>query len=347
MSGSGNPGIQKMPAFDWRGLPRRPSRVGTCLPERRPIERSKLSINLSAVTSGGFIASRYFVLEEIGKGGYADVYFCRDTRTDSNVAVKISRPGDGPIEMMRDEIAAYETLGAGPNIVTCLAAGENFIVLEHLEGQSLSHLITEIHRDHRGKNNIDSVLAALLIIKEVLFGLEYAHGLDEVHADICPKNIMARRRPGGSYQATLIDWGMGRKYLRRPPGISFGKPIYMSPEQAGSRDIDHRSDIYSTGLVLFEILTGEYPVPGDSGDFDGYLLMSRRSHGLAFQEYYLSPVLDALGRSGLPDLSRSIARLLAKMTTYRFQESYPYVRFQSAMEARLAVEAILGKYPVP
>ncbi|MBN2058619.1 MAG: serine/threonine protein kinase [Candidatus Saganbacteria bacterium] len=284
---------------------------------------------------GHILNDRFQVIKQLGKGGIGSVYLCLDLKTDSRVALKVSNYRETS-EHLAAESETLTQLGCSrPNIVNCLAAGADFIVMEYIEGESLKSVIHSISASERAEHYTDHAIAALRIIREVLIGLEFAHNRGHVHADLSPDNIMLRNGLT-DHNVTIIDWGLGRSYNQRIPGTLMGKIGYMAPEQARSEDIDGRADVYSAGLLLYEMLTGSRPY---QSLLDRELLVARE-RGVAFNRQVLQRWFENLDQS----LCASITNLLLRMTAARRDEndedSGP-TRFQSAFDARLAVERIL------
>ncbi|HYC33374.1 MAG TPA: serine/threonine-protein kinase, partial [Gemmatimonadales bacterium] len=208
------------------------------------------------------LAPRYRLLREVGHGGMATVYLADDLRHDRRVAIKVLPPELaatlGPERFLR-EIRISAGL-AHPHILPLLDSGEAdgllYYVMPYLEAETL--------RDRLARERQLPVADALRIAREVCDGLTYAHDRGVVHRDIKPENILFM---GG--HAVIADFGVasavglaGGTRLTQS-GLSLGTPVYMSPEQAlGQDDVDGRSDIYSAGCVLYEMLAGEPPYQG-------------------------------------------------------------------------------------
>src|SRR2546430_8077212 len=201
---------------------------------------------------------------ELGHGGMATVYLARDLRHGRPVAIKVLRPeiaaALGPERFLREiELAARLTR---PHILALhdsgQAGGSLYYVMPYIEGESL--------RDRLAREGPLPLEDALRITREVASALSYAHNHDVVHRDIKPENILLS---GG--EAVVADFGIARAIKRAAgsglteAGIPVGTPAYMSPEQASAAQaVDGRSDIYSLGCVLYEMLAGEPPYTGAS-----------------------------------------------------------------------------------
>ncbi len=208
------------------------------------------------------LAGRYEIVRRVGVGGMADVYLAEDTRMGRKVALKILHPqyaGDESfVERFRREALSAAKL-QHPNIVQIYDSGRqgdfNFIVMEYVEGRSL--------KDHLAQEGPLEIAEAGHIAREVLTALAYAHRAGLVHRDIKPGNILLSE--GGKVQVT--DFGIARAEAgstMTQTGTILGTAYYLSPEQAQGLQLDGRSDIYSLGVVVYEMLTGRRPFEGDS-----------------------------------------------------------------------------------
>ena len=210
------------------------------------------------------ISERYLVLRELGHGGMATVYAALDSRYDREVAVKMLDPDLSAglaAERFLREIAAVAKL-THPHIVPLLDSGDTagrlWFVMPLLEGDSLRARLTRDKQLPVGE--------AVRLAREVAAALAYAHGHGVMHRDIKPENILLS---GGS--AAVADFGLVKMLTATDgqgltkTGIAVGTTLYMSPEQAsGAEAVDARSDIYSLGCMLYEMLAGEPPFTGSS-----------------------------------------------------------------------------------
>jgi len=224
-------------------------------------------MTLVGMTLGG----RYVLERRVGQGGSSDVYRARDTRLDRLVSVKILNDEWASDPTFRNRLAKEAKSVAAlthPGIVRILDAGEaeiptasgrpishTFIVMEYVQGIELAKVIA--------KGPL-KVAEALRISKEVADGLAFAHGKGIVHRDVTSNNIMVTK----SGTAKVLDFGIASTRSDADPEATqalniVGTPAYFSPEQANGEAGDERSDIYSLGVVLFEMLTGRVPFPGD------------------------------------------------------------------------------------
>jgi serine/threonine protein kinase/tetratricopeptide (TPR) repeat protein len=214
------------------------------------------------LTTGSTFASRYQVIEELGRGGMGKVYKVFDTKIKEKVALKLIRPeissDSETIERFSNELRLARKI-AQRNVCRMFDLGEaegaHFITMEYVQGEDLKSMI----RMAAGL----SIGAVLSIGKQICDGLAEAHSLEVVHRDLKPQNIMIDK--GGN--AKIMDFGIARSLRERGitgPSVLIGTPEYMSPEQAEAKEVDYRSDIYSLGIILYEMATGRVPFEGDT-----------------------------------------------------------------------------------
>jgi serine/threonine-protein kinase len=206
---------------------------------------------------------RYRLIEQIGSGGMAVLYKAQDLELGRLVAIKLLRPslvGDPEflVRFKREARAAANL--SHPNIVTVHDVGQDgpnthYIVMEYVPGQNLKQIVRA-----KGAFEVD---AALAVIVEVCKGVGYAHRAGLVHCDVKPQNIMVT--PDNSIKVT--DFGIARALTAQQAeeieDVVWGSPHYFSPEQAAGEAPTPASDVYSIGMVLFELLTGQLPFRGD------------------------------------------------------------------------------------
>jgi hypothetical protein len=274
---------------------------------------------------GDVLKSRYVVLEKIGSGGYGTVFRARDKTKNRIVAIKVLRPdlADDPdyVRRFRREGDIAELLDSR-HIVrifqtdhTRLGSQEiHFQVMEHVEGLTLQELLKR-----RGQLPVPEALA---IAVQVARALEEAENKGVVHRDVKPKNIFI----GGDDTVWLGDFGIARAVdfpSLRPDDPILGTPPYMSPEQCvGKREeIDIRSDIYSLGVVLYEMLAGRPPFEGDSPNV------------ITYRHVHETP---APLRERVPSASHEVEELVGRCLAKRPQD-----RFQSPHDLRRAMERLL------
>ncbi len=250
---------------------------------------------------------RYEVLKTVGRGAMGIVYKARDPLIGRTVALKRVALPPGFSEEQRTEFAQrffHEAKAAGnlshPNIVTIYDVGEDggvpFMAQEFVEGQSLGQRLKA-----RGALSPEE---ALPILRQVASGLDYAHGCGVVHRDIKPDNILLDAKG----RAVISDFGVAHlesSDLTRT-GEVLGTPHFMSPEQVMGQPLDGRSDLFSLGVVMYQMLAGQRPFRGDTVSTICYQIV----HG--------HPEPDPVSLSVTPESSRILARLLAKRREDRF-----------------------------
>ncbi len=253
------------------------------------------------------LADRYTIEREIGRGGMATVYLAQDRKHDRQVAVKVLHPelsaSLGSDRFLR-EIKVAARL-SHPHIVSLHDSGQVgellYYVMPYIEGESL--------RQRLNREKQLPLDEALEIARHVAGALGYAHSTGVVHRDIKPENVMLHQG-----EAVVTDFGIAKAVTSAAgqnltqTGSTVGTPAYMSPEQAsGDADVDGRSDVYSLGCVLFEMLAGRHPFEATTAQA---ILVKHLTQPV--------PSLRAV-RAGLPEgLERTVTRALAKAPGDRF-----------------------------
>jgi serine/threonine-protein kinase len=273
------------------------------------------------------LADRYTIERELGQGGMATVYLAEDLKHHRPVALKVLKPELsavlGPERFLREiELSARLT---HPHILPLHDSGDAggflFYVMPYVEGESL--------RDRLTREKQLPLDDALRIAREVADGLSYAHAHGVIHRDIKPENILLE-----SGHAVVADFGIARAInvaggeRLTETGIALGTPAYMSPEQAaGSKDLDGRSDLYSLGCVLYEMLAGQPPFTGATAE------SVVRQH-LAAEPPNVTGV-----RPAVPGwVAAALSRALAKTPADRFN---PVAQFAEALGPRLSPAQVL------
>jgi serine/threonine protein kinase/Flp pilus assembly protein TadD len=211
---------------------------------------------------GTIFAERYEILEELGKGGMGEVYRVKDETLDEEMALKVLKPAIASdkdiIERFKNELKLARKIGH-KNVCRMYDLNEEedtpYITMEYVKGEDLKSFIRRKERVTQEE--------AISIAKQVCAGLAAAHELGVVHRDLKPANIMIDEK--GS--AKVMDFGIARSVEAAgvtQTGVMIGTPDYISPEQAEGEEADRRSDIYSLGVVLYEMVTGSVPFKGDT-----------------------------------------------------------------------------------
>jgi eukaryotic-like serine/threonine-protein kinase len=266
------------------------------------------------------LLDRYAIERELGRGGMATVYLAHDLRHDRPVALKLLHPELaatlGP-ERFQREIRFAARL-QHPHILTVLDSGETagrlWFTMPYVEGESL--------RDRLRRERQLPLSDAVRLTREVALALDYAHRHGAIHRDIKPENILLV-----DGQALVADFGVaralgGEDQRLTETGLAIGTPAYMSPEQAaGDRGLDARTDVYSLGLVLYEMLAGETPFAAASPQ----AMIARR---LTEAPRPLPQI-----RETVPEgISRAVIRALAKSPADRFPSAAEFARALEAAE---------------
>lgn len=274
---------------------------------------------------------RYQIDREIGKGAMGVVYLGRDPKIGRIVAIKTLAlgqefEGDALIDARARFFREAETAGRlqHPNIVTIFDAGEEhdlaYIAMEFLKGQDLTHAC--------GQDRLLPVSTVLSIAAKVADALDYAHAHNVVHRDIKPANIMFDRSTDA---VKVTDFGIARitDSSKTRTGLVLGTPSFMSPEQLAGKKADGRSDLYSLGITLFQLLTGTLPLRGAS--------MTELMHKIASVE---APDVRQLR----PELSAAVAKVVALSLQKRPEARYQTGR-QFAADLRQALAGDVQSSP--
>jgi serine/threonine-protein kinase len=212
---------------------------------------------------GEVLADRYELEELVGTGGMSSVFRAHDRLLDRKVALKILHQqysgDDEYVERFRREARAVAAL-SHPNIVTVIDRGDHdgrqFIVFEYVDGENLKRLI-----ERRGPA---PVATALELAMQIARGLSFAHQQGLVHRDVKPQNVLMN----GDGRAKVTDFGIARsldvQHGMTQTGTVLGTSDYIAPEQAQGQRVDEHTDVYSLGVVLYELLTTEVPFPGEN-----------------------------------------------------------------------------------
>jgi len=293
------------------------------------------------VTEGTrLLAGRYQVGDLIGRGGMSDVHLGTDSRLGRRVAIKLLKPSlatDPKFRVLFREEAQKAARMAHPTIVRVFDAGEEtvrepngiesqvpYIVMEYVDGRLLRDVIADGPLEPR---------EAVRIVSGILTALEYSHRALLVHRDIKPGNVMVTQ----TGQVKVMDFGIARAVSDNSATVAdtsavLGTAQYFSPEQARGETVDARTDLYSTGVVLFELLTGRPPFRGD------------RAAAVAYQHISEAPVAPStLNPRVSPALDAVVLHALAKDKFERFQTA---AEFREDLETAAAGEVPVRRTPV-
>jgi serine/threonine protein kinase/Tfp pilus assembly protein PilF len=285
-----------------------------CAAPLKPTEVSSVAFTKTLETPiemlkrGILFAERYEIIEELGKGGMGTVFRVEDKKVGQEIALKLIKSEVASdrhtIERFRNELKTTRMI-SHRNVCRMFdlseSDGTHFITMEYVPGEDLKSLIRRVGRLDAG--------TGIRIAKQVCEGLSEAHRLGVVHRDLKPSNIMIDKEGN----ARIMDFGIARSIKARGltgEGIIIGTPEYMSPEQVEAKDVDQRSDIYSLGAVLYEMVTGQLPFEGDT---PLSVAMKHKSE----------PPKDPRERNTLisEELSQLILKCLEKDKELRFQSS--------------------------
>ncbi len=267
-----------------------------------------LQIRTKALPRGSTFAGRYDVLEELGRGGMGRVYKVFDRRIKEEVALKLLRPdiADDPkvVERFSNELK-YARKIVHKNVGRMYDLGEAegilYITMEFVSGEDLKAFIR--------RAGLLSISKTLVIAEQVCEGLSEAHKLGVVHRDLKPQNIMIDK----SGNAHIMDFGIARSLNAEgitDTGVMIGTPDYMSPEQVEGQDVDQSSDLYSLGIILYEMVTGRVPFHADSA----FALGMKHKSEMPLNPQTINPHIPG-------DLNRLILKCLAKDRKKRYQNA--------------------------
>ena len=267
----------------------------------------------------GRTLGRYRIVSKIAQGGMATVYLAWHSGLGHHVALKVLLPvfaqDEEFVRRFKREAWAVAKL-RHPNIVRIYDAGESegyhYIAMEYIEGGSLKDLL-----DRQGGRPLD-LATALQIVRQIASALDYAHSRGIIHRDIKPSNILLTKEG----KAVLTDLGIAKAVAGTrltKTLVTMGTPEYMSPEQGKGEEVDRRTDVYSLGVVIYEMLTGRAPFKADT------------PWAVIHQHVYETP---PPLRSLNPRLPEGVARVVERALAKRPQE-----RYASAGELARALEA--------
>ena len=299
-------------------------------------------LGLSRLSPGEVLDGKYEILDKIGEGGMGEVYRARHLHLDEVRIIKVTKPDStgAPAQPRRfQEEARLATLVRHPNVAALYdfsrqPDGSFYMVWEFIDGVTLERWL-----ESRGP-----LLPglALDVARQVLAGLAEIHAQGIVHRDLSPDNIMLRETPGGRLQAKIIDLGIAKRVASESlqmtgTGLFLGKLKYCSPEQAGAlpsgQSVDARTDLYSFGVVLYEMLAGKAPF--ESATPEGYI--GKHLHTSA-------PPLDV---GGLPKelgtgLAAAVAKALEKNRDRRFRDAADFAAALARLPAAPAAASSAG-----
>jgi eukaryotic-like serine/threonine-protein kinase len=252
--------------------------------------------------------NNFEIVEKLNAGGTAVIYAGIDLNRGERVAIKELNPAFFSNQMMlqnfRREANRYLEL-THPNIVRLkdfiLLPTTGYLVMEFLDGKNLREYISEIS----GPLPLSNVS---LFMMETMAALGFAHDQDVVHLDIKPSNIMLTN----NNEIKLIDFGISSEGTKNAGDAIMGSPYYMSPEQINGSDIDYRTDIYSIGITIYELLTGKLPFDGDLSREELFELIRNKKI-----PNYVSP--NQIDKAHEKEMNRILQKATSKSPNDRYQ----------------------------
>ena len=268
---------------------------------------------------GQSLFGEYTITRKLGEGGMGAVYLAQQNSIDQKIAVKVlhehAAESDELIQRFHREARVVSML-THPNIIRVFIFGRTeggllYLAMEYVEGQSL--------RDRMGSQPMEEI-QAIKLMKQLCSGLSEAHDLGIIHRDLKPDNVLLTDFRGESNFVKILDFGIAKineveggpeQQKLTQAGIVYGTPEYLSPEQAQAMELDNRTDLYSLGVMLYELITGKVPFTGSTP------VQILTAH--VFNE--VPPLATAAPGPVAPTMQRIIMKALAKDPDERFQDA--------------------------
>ena len=272
-------------------------------------ENSQLPTSFLNIAS--VLESRYQILKELGRGGMGIVFQAHDKQLHEQVAIKILSPilstNSEALERMKREVSAARRV-THPNVIRIHdifeTGGLNYVSMEYFHGSNLKDVIR--------KNGAMSMIEGFQIAAQICDGVEAAHKQGVIHRDLKSQNIIVN----AAGQVKIIDFGLASTTHAEgmtATGLIMGTPEYMAPEQVAGRKVDERADLYSLGIILYELFTGSVPFTGESAIAIGFKQVKETPITPSERNTHISPELDQIIQKLLEknpsDRYRSISEL--------------------------------------
>src|SRR5579864_473407 len=300
--------------------------IGDWTPQRRPPPQRRSLVPQASVPlfeAGDLLGGRYEILQLLGEGGMGAVYKARDRELDRPVALKLIRPelaaSSAMLARFKQELLLSRQV-THKNVIRIYdlgdADGAKFITMEYVDGRDLRSLIQEKKKF--------SPEEAIEVMQQVCQALEAAHSVGVIHRDLKPQNIMQET----TGRILVMDFGLARTMEgdgMTQTGALVGTMEYMSPEQALGKELDQRSDLFTAGLILYELLTGSMPFKAESA----LASLIRRTQERAI------PVSD-LDRTIPGHLSAVVSKCLERDPALRYQSASEMLRDLDAWQGKIA-----------
>lgn len=275
---------------------------------------------------GVVVGNRYKLIQSIGKGGMASVFLANDQRLERTVAIKILNPDYSKDHSFRTRFFLEAKAAANlihPNLVTIYDFGEDdqnvFIVMEYVPGTDLKTILSTV--------KTMEIPVALDLLIQACTGIGYAHRAGFIHCDIKPQNMLVTK----DFRLKVTDFGIARALSTINPDeqneVVWGSPLYISPEQAAGRAPSPASDVYSLGVVFFEMLTGQMPFQAKTAE-----------EAINLHIDALPRIPSSISRSIPKEIDQVILKVLSKEPTSRYRTADQFGRVLQLLSTKLQVQ---------
>lgn len=290
----------------------------------------------------GRLIGDFRVIRLLGRGGMGEVYLAEQLALHRNVALKVLREDLASdanyLARFREEAKSVASINH-PNIVSVYVAGEEdgivYMALEYVEGRNL--------RDYIAKKGPLDTTTAIAVMRKVASALQCAAEKGLVHRDIKPENVLLTKKG----EVKVADFGLARRVTEdgvhlTQSGMTLGTPLYMSPEQIEGRELDHRTDIYSFGVMCYHMISGRPPFRGETA-------FAVTAQHMTAQAKPLDEICKTLGRDTPTELCRIVHRMMNKRPEDRFQTAREIIqelgRLRAGQMSMLELGGAAGESP--